>query len=325
MGSSILATVVGIPVHLLTVSLSVLSDGAYALTIGTLLAWYWLGASDPLASHTPEGSRSSTPQALSLASQRNLLRASISVLIITHLVRPWFLAASMSGSNSFTTNLHLVPTILSSTHQGALWYLNSVALLTLALGRGSRRRPPTPVGPWVALASIILLAFVKAASGHAGDEGDFTLIEFCQLLHVLSTAIWAGAILISGFLVAPRLCEIANMAKLWGYAARLSTTVTWSLATLVISGIYTSDRELNNSLSAVRTSTWGNILLAKLIVVAAAILLGAANRFLCLRRTPSPHRAQLVKRLLFTEALLMVCILGLSGLLGNTAPPMSDR
>jgi putative copper resistance protein D len=230
----------------------------------------------------------------------------------------------MSGSDSFAVNLHLVPTILSSTHQGALWYLNSVALLTLIWGRGIRRRRPTPVATGVALGSIFLLAFVKAASGHAADEGDFTLIELCQLLHILSTAIWAGAILISGFLVAPRLFEIGNTAKLWGYGARLSTTVTWSLATLVVSGIYTSDRELNNSLSAVRTSTWGNILLAKLTFVAAAILLGAANRFLCLRRTPSLDKSQLVKRLLFMEALLMVCILGLSGLLGNTAPPMSD-
>jgi putative copper resistance protein D len=169
-----------------------------------------------------------------------------------------------------------------------------------------------------------VIAFVKAASGHAADDGILTLTELCQFLHIVSTAVWAGAILVSGFLIAPRLFLSARIAALWSYSASLSKTVTWALATLVISGIYTSDRELNNSFAALRTSTWGRILIVKLIFVAATIVLGGMNRFLCINRPATRPRSILLKRMLLAEGVLMVFILCLSGLLGSTAPPMAD-
>jgi putative copper resistance protein D len=308
-------------VHLLSVWLAVFSDAAYALVIGTLLAGRWLVA----AREHQVGDLSLNQSLL-----RRLLLASVAVLILAHLVHPWFLAASMSGSDDFRTNLGTIPMILSSTHQGTLWYVNSAALLVLVTATvvGRVRRIG---GIGVTFIALGLIAFAKAASGHAADEGDFTLLELCQLVHILATAIWAGAILVSGLVVAPRLSRCAprlsrsaGFAALWSYAGLLSKTVTWALGALLVSGIYTSDRELGNSLTALRTSAWGKILLIKLAFVVAAIALGAMNRLLCLKRPATAERSLLLRRLLMTEALLMVCILCLSGLLGSTAPPMAE-
>jgi putative copper resistance protein D len=295
-------------VHLLSVWLAVVSDSAYALVVGTLLAGRWLGASSD-----------ATVRLL-----RRLLLSSEVVLIMAHLVHPWFLAASMSGSDDFGVNLHIVPMLLSSTHQGTLWYITSAALVALVAVTLASRARKSILGISVTLGSLLLIAFAKAASSHAGDEGDFTLQELSQLLHILATGVWSGAILVSGFAMIPRLFRDGSLAALWSYAGSLSKTVTWALAALIVSGIYTSDRELNNSLSALWTSTWGKILLIKLAFVGAAIVLGAMNRLLCLQRPATQERARLLKRLLLTEALLMGCILCLSGLLGSTAPPMSD-
>ena len=208
--------------------------------------------------------------------------------IAAHIVRPWFLAASMSGSNNFSAGVALIPTILSSTHQGTLWYINSGALVVLLAGVLMTASRSKRAGTWAIFAALATIAFTKAASGHAADDGDFTLMEWSQFLHILATAVWAGCVLVAGFLVLPRLAHHADATPMLSFGNRLSSTVTWALAALLISGVYTSDRELHNTLSGLWTSAWGKVLIAKVSFVLIAIALGALSRFLCLQRPPMP-------------------------------------
>jgi len=91
---------------------------------------------------------------------------------------------------------------------------------------------------------------------------------------------------------------------------------------LLVSGIYTSDRELNGSLRGLWTSAWGRILVAKVTLALLALVLGALNRF-TLKRPPTAGRPALLATCLRMEATVMVLILCLSDLLANTAPPMA--
>jgi putative copper resistance protein D len=298
--------------------LTILSDTAFAVIVGTFLAGRWLDAPGFAPDH-PAFAAHSFP----VRARRRLMLLCTAVFTLVHVIHPWFLAASMSGSNNFASDLSLVPTILSSTHQGTLWYINSVAIAVLLVGTLSITSTSKRAATWAAVVSLLALAFTKAASGHAADDGDFTLAEFSQFLHILSTSVWSGCVLVSGLVVLPRLHRNTTAATLWSFGGRLSTTVTWALAALLVSGIYTSDRELNNTLSELWTSSWGKILIVKIAFVLIAILLGAMGRFLCLGRPAEGERAALMVRLLFTEAAVMICILCLSGLLGNTAPAMS--
>jgi copper resistance protein D len=304
-------------VSLLNVLFTIVWDVAYALIVGMLLARHWLASgSAGLENLEPQDS------AFPARFQQGLLLTVIGALLVAHLVHPWFLAASMSGSDHFTQDLALVPTILSSTHQGVLWYLNSFALAALGMALFSRFHAK-PIIRWTVYLFLAVMAFTKAAGGHAGADGDFTVAESAQILHVLSTAVWAGAVIASGLFVVPRLARIDDTSFLWSYGNRLSKTVTWALVILLATGVYNSDRELNASLNSLWSSDWGRILLAKVALVLIAVLLGAMNRFSCLRRYATQERAIRLVRLFLAESIVMILVLCLSGLLGSTPPPMA--
>jgi putative copper resistance protein D len=310
---------VGGLVFLLSVLLAILSDAAYALIIGALLTGRWLSALGTSTKHPAAAAPAFAPR-----SRHRLLLVCIAALLLAHLIHPWFIAASMSGSIRFAENLALIPTILSSTHQGKLWYINSFALLALFAATLFAPASKKAIVTGITLAALVLIAFAKASSGHAADQGDFTLTELSQLLHILSTAVWAGAVLVSGFFVLARLGQPADTAALWIYGNRLSKTVTWALIALLVSGIFTADKELNNSWPALWASAWGKILLIKVAFVLIALFLGSVSRFLCLQRSATGKRAALLARLLFAEAVTMLFVLCLSGLLANTAPAMAN-
>src|ERR1700735_2853304 len=109
-------------VLLLNILLSAISDCAYTLAVGLTLAAYFTSQSDKLVK------------------LRKWLLSTAAIMLIAQSLRPWFLAASMSGSSRFDENLTLIPSILSSTHQGELWKLNIIAIVALFVAIGWMRR-----------------------------------------------------------------------------------------------------------------------------------------------------------------------------------------
>jgi putative copper resistance protein D len=297
------------PVLALNVLFVVLSDAAFALLVGCLLAARWLDAAD-----LKHSSRM----------LRRLCVACAGAMILNHLVRPWFAGASMSGSSSFAGNLALIPEILTSTHQGKLWYINSAVLVALLAATLVAARSTRHVVVWPFLVCLFLIAGTKASSGHAGNGGDFTLEEFSMFVHVLGTAVWAGTVVASGLLVVPRLAEFPDPTALWSHGNLLSRTVTWALLAIFVSAVFTSDRELNGALSGLWRSNWGEILMTKIAFVSLALILGACTRFQCVKRSATSQRAALMVRLMRIEALVMMVVLALSGILANTPPAMTE-
>jgi putative copper resistance protein D len=295
------------PVLLLNILLSAISDCAYALAVGLILAAFL------------------TPQSDKTTPLKKWLLSIAAIMLLAQSLRPWFLAASMSGSPSFAENFALIPSILSSTHQGTLWKINIFAILALFVSIGSigvigqRRRNAI----YAAAISLTIIAFVKAASGHAANDGDFSLLEIIQFLHILATALWAGAIIVTGFLSLPVLRRAGHRNEtLWNHLQSVSTIATYAIIIILASGLYTGDRELAGPLTTLWSSTWGKILTAKVLVVLVALALGASNRFICLAKGISTERLTLSSRLMQFEALAMLIILVLSGWLGNTSPIM---
>ena len=288
---------------LLHILLSAISDCAYTLAVGLALAAFLIQSDNPV--HL-----------------RKWLLSIAAILLLAQLPRPWFLAASMSGSSSFSENIALIPSILSSTHQGMLWKLNILAMLALFVTIGATRHRRRNV-IYAAAICLCIIAFVKAASSHAGDDGDFSLLELTQWLHILATALWAGAIIVTGLIAVPSLARAgSDNETIWQHLQNISTIATCAIIVILATGIYTGDRELAGPLSTLWSSTWGKILTAKIIIVLVALTLGASNRFLCLAKNFSTDRITLSSRLLKFEAITMLIILTLSGWLGNTSPVM---
>ena len=298
----------------LGVLIAVLSDSSYAVIIGSSLAVLWLQA--VAVSEFVDGGL--TPNFDTQL--RRVWTVSASVLIICHLVRPWFVASTMSGSTSFVEVCGLIPTILSSTRQGGLWFANSAALAVLLAGRWVTGKWPLAIAAWIQIGALGVLAATKAASSHASEEGDFSLPEICQFLHLIATAVWSGSIIVSGLVVVPGLAASGKAPALWSYGRRLSKFVTWALGVLVLSGLYISWRDMHGALSGLWTSSWGKILITKVAFVGLAALLGSLTRFRCLGRPADSERATIMRNLLRAEAAVMVTILFISGLLANTNP-----
>jgi len=271
---------------------AILWDSCYALFVGTVLAGRWL-------TWAAEGSEH-TRRAL-----HRFQTVSLAVLVLCHLIRPVLLASSMSGSTQFGQSVALVPTILSSTRQGGLWFANSLALAALVAAQFLTKSRAASLAFWVAIAALCLVAATRAASSHASEEGDFSLAEISQFLHLLATSVWAGAILVSAFLVVPHWPAI-GASTLWNYARRLSQTVTWALAVLVLTltGVDTAWRSLHGAIGALWSHPWGKILLVKGSLVGLAVLLGSLTRFRCVRCPPSSERAAAMTKLLRSEAVV---------------------
>ena len=296
----------------LSALVSAVSDGAYALVAGLLLASIWLAQQ--------EGDRLHDGVQWTL---RRLLMVSIGAVAVCDLLRPFVLAASMSGSLELGDLLPTIPQVLLQTHQGTIWFISTGAVVLLFASSsilGQRRRGLRNI---CVASCLVVLAFCKAASGHAADNGDFTLGEILQMLHVLATAVWAGGVAVSAFVVIPRIVKSEATEVNVRYATRLSNAATVAVIVLAISGVYTAAREANDSISALWTSAWGQVLGVKIAFVTAALAMGAFNRFVCLRAPVAPVKLATMARVLISEATALTIAVLLSGLLGSLSPPES--
>jgi len=189
-------------------------------------------------------------------------------------------AADMSGQ-PLSELADFLPAVVSQTHFGRVWLLRPIALLLLWLGWRTGPRPSAAGSAAVMLAFACLVAASRSLSGHAADSGDFTLPELMDWLHLVAVSLWGGslvALTVTGFAsfraaAQARRQEIADMARRW------STLSAAALGVVVVTGIYNTWLQVEH-LSALWETAYGGVLLAKLALVAAVVLLGAANRYL---------------------------------------------
>jgi len=220
-----------------------------------------------------------------------------------------------------------LPTVLTRTHFGLIWALHLITLLLLWVCCAAFLSS-SPSRVWTAsmIFGMLVLAFTYSASSHASDKGDFTLAELNDCLHVVSTSIWGGSILISALLIFPALQS--RHALITAAAQRLSTLAGAALAFVLATGIYSASLQLR-SLDALIDTTYGRVLGVKLVFVAAMILIGALNRLtiVSLARQYAVgdtvvvgKRLQLVFRALTADAALVLLAITMAAILIQNEP-----
>ena len=294
-------------------------DSSLAVLAGSLLCAQWL--------------KSLQLRAKSQLAQ--LSQAATGVLLLALCVHFALLTADFSGAASFTQCVREMPGMIV-THAGKMDVLGIGAALLLTV---LVWLPVVQAWRSVALTALLCcVLLLRAASGHAATEGDFTLSELLQGVHLCSMAVWSGAILVSGLYVLPRLRdevhatsteEASSSASVpessparLTYMRQLSRVSTWAVALVFVTGLLKSYRALGGSLGHLRSGGWGYILLLKISCVVLALCLGALNRLWLQRKhtwdARSVHRSMLALRL---EAVCMLLILALSAALGSVNPP----
>jgi putative copper resistance protein D len=286
-----------------------LSDSGFAGAFGLTLACLLLGDEDE--------------NGLRRGLQRGTFYCAVAMLV-AGLAQVYLATATMVGAASLEAVRSQIKPVMLETHAGEVLLANLVLVASLLLLVSLRRDWQRRSTVWSVLLVLIADAAARAASGHAASDGDFTLPEFVQLSHLISIAVWAGCVLAGGFVVLPRMLQEQRAAHLLAFTRRLSRTVTFALAVVLLSGTYNSYRGLGGSLRPLAGTQWGILLDIKILLVVAAVAMGAASRRMIGKdRILSLKQTTTLATALRFEAAIMLLILTISAWLANSSPANS--
>lgn len=185
------------------------------------------------------------------------------------------------------------------------------ALLTLpALLLLERRRSQLATVAVLTLTAAIALA--PGLSGHASTLGSAWAAILTDWAHVIAAGVWGGSIIVMaaalpGFL---RTLSASDRSDVYSQTSqRFTLLALGSLAVLIATGLLSAYR-LSGSLLELTESSWGRVLIAKVIIVIVAIAVAAVIR-------TSSRRAATGLQL---EAVLIIAVVALTGTLTGLSP-----
>ncbi|MFC8877256.1 copper resistance CopC/CopD family protein [Streptomyces ardesiacus] len=159
------------------------------------------------------------------------------------------------------------PGALLLTRLGLLVPVGAYLARTARARRGSTR-PAAGVGVVLAVA----LALTWAAAEHAAAGPQVPVAMASSVLHLLATAVWLGGL--AALLTTLRASRSAPGAAT---VVRFSRTAFAAVTVLVVTGVYQSWRGLG-SWQALTATTYGRLLLAKVVLVAVLLSAAAVSR-----------------------------------------------
>jgi len=116
---------------------------------------------------------------------------------------------------------------------------------------------------------LILISFIVI--GHSLSQGIYT--QILLLIHLFCISYWLGS-----FLPFKYMCNIKNYENLYLVAHNFGIYATFYIGLLVITGLIFSYFLLGGILPII-TSTYGNVLICKLLLVSSVLMIGAINKF----------------------------------------------
>ena len=197
-----------------------------------------------------------------------------------------FTATSVSASVSGALDLEVLTASLGGQH-GRLQVLRLVALVVLASVLASvngRRAVPTSLRP-VAVGSGIVLLLTLAATSHAAGQERTLVPLLLSMVHVGSTALWAGG------LVTVWVTRRGSLLRLTsGEEQRFSGVATPCVLLAVASGAGLALDLTNGFDQSVVSPAFGAVLGVKLVLVFVLLAVAAHTRAEVRRAGTSPER-----------------------------------
>jgi len=156
----------------------------------------------------------------------------------------------------------------------------AVPVLYVALGRRPTSEHAIPAWWMVPYALVSAgLALTPGLAGHASTGIQTGVAIPVDAVHVLAMALWFGGLLVLVVAVLPR----EDTARLRVLLPRYSALALGAIVTLIASGTYAAWRQVG-SIDALRSTDYGRLLIAKLLVFAALIVVAAFSREVVNRR-----------------------------------------
>lgn len=169
-------------------------------------------------------------------------------------------------------------------------------------------------GHWVSVVGGILAIWSFVQIGHIPDH-DTTLLKIALTLHLIAVAIWIG-------ILSP-LKRLAATRDTWPSAAdvghKFGMLASITVPLLIVAGVYMS-YELVGSISALISTSYGQALIFKVVIVVMLLVLAAANklRFIPKLKEGDPNAAGHLVKSITVEWLMILLILGITAILTST-------
>jgi len=209
--------------------------------------------------------------------------------------------------------LPLLGEVLARTQGGHIWEWRLPATVALLLAAWL----PMPDAARAFALSVSCAALFLAGSlmSHAIDFGATAIAML--FIHTLAAGAWAGTLF--GYWVGARL-TIADTHLNIQSARALSKLATWSVAILLVSGVYLAYEGLGHSLYHLLYSSYGRVLCFKVELFALVLAVGAYNRVYLIPAIEQTKARLRLLRNVSAECLMMVGVIGLAALLAATPP-----
>ncbi len=325
-----------------------------ALMIGGLafLLFAWTPALEAVAGGEERWSQGSRVFASRLT---RLLAFAVVVGVIVSVLGVLLQGASAAGVSLWSS---LKGTIVDNTLEsrfGEVWgaraivwvVLGALLIATRVLGRGvvpvlgpsvrgdgalqPSRRPPRAVLALLALGALYL-AITPALAGHASIESPVGVFFPSDVLHVLSGSVWVGGIacLLLAVPGATRRFEASERSRLLlATLARFSPIALGAVVAIAVTGVIQAYIDVR-SFDGLFHTTYGALIIAKIVLLTALIGLGWVNRgrvIPALERLVGDGRSPggvgaLARRTMRGELALMICVFGVTAALISYAPPI---
>jgi putative copper export protein/methionine-rich copper-binding protein CopC len=195
------------------------------------------------------------------------------------------------------------------------------AFLTTRLGKGGATTARS--ARWCAAAAAVAVGLFETVVllGHNGRGGAVT--EAARFIHTIGVSVWLGGLLMLLLVVLPR----RGGEELAALLPRFSMLATVAVGSLVVAGTMLAV-DLVGAANALPSTTYGRVLLLKLVVVAALLVVARRTRDHVRHRlakaTTKTRRLALVgpvTTLVGVEIGLITVVLVLTALLVSQAPP----
>ena len=179
---------------------------------------------------------------------------------------------------------------LGQTRYGRLWLVRIALFAIAAMVLAAcgwwfvRRRQGEGVAAWM-LAAALPIPFSLISHAAAQRQGRLFAIV-ADSVHLFAASLWVGGIAILGFVLLPglRVLDPPQRRQVLAVAIpRFSVLALISMAAIGVSGFYAGWLHVGN-LTALRTTDYGQSLIAKLAVLAVILTIAAVNLFVIERR-----------------------------------------
>ena len=232
-------------------------------------------------------------------------------------------AALLTGKGAgAVTDSNVLRDVLS---QNLGWSL-ALLMIGLAAVHLSTDIPKLVVSKSLALSGGLAATVSFAVWGHATELSPKAISLTADAIHATAAALWLGGLV--GLVMVLSLRTPETVRATAGIISRFSLMAFWSVIALTIAGLTLTITGSDANLNSILTTTWGQLVLAKIGLTLIVVLIAAWNRRTLVPSLTGPTenngelavRWATLLRTIRAEAVLLVAVLALTAIVVNVPP-----